>query len=105
MVMHGVSTCYYGSASCVTALLCHCRIATKTVRFLTEQKAEYPKGLMLESPFNNIYDAAFEHPFARIFRTLWWFDDLFLDTMQTYGIYLQSDEQSVYITYYRYHQV
>lgn len=50
---------------------------------------------MLESPFNNIYDAAMEHPFSVLFRYLWWFDNVFLEAMETYGIYLQTDEQWV----------
>ena len=69
------------------------RIATKAVRFLTEQQNEYPRALILESPFNNIFDAAVEHPFALVFRMFWWFDDVVLQAMHNHGIYLQSDEQ------------
>lgn len=63
------------------------------MRFLTEQQDQHPHGLILESPFNNIFDAALEHPFSVVFRLLWWFDDVFLETMHKFGIYLQSDEQ------------
>jgi len=72
-------------------------IATKAVRYLIEQENDYPQGLVLESPFTNIFEAALEHPFSIIFRKLWWFDDLFLETMHTYGIYLQSDDHICHI--------
>ncbi|XP_067942433.1 lysophosphatidylserine lipase ABHD12-like isoform X1 [Watersipora subatra] len=72
-------------------------IATKAVRFLTEQKEEYPRALILESPFNNVFEAALEHPFSKVVRLLWWFDDVFLEAMHSYGIYLQNDEHICHI--------
>ncbi|XP_067006951.2 lysophosphatidylserine lipase ABHD12 isoform X2 [Anabrus simplex] len=50
------------------------------------------KALILESPFNNLRDEIREHPFAKFFRRLPWFDTCFLDPVHANNLKFESDK-------------
>lgn len=51
-----------------------------------------PDGLVLEAPFNNLRDEVREHPFAKMFTVLPWFDYFFTTPMYENGLRFQSDQ-------------
>ncbi|KAL5287169.1 ABHD12B family protein [Megaselia abdita] len=57
-----------------------------------------PKGLILEAPFTNIKDEIREHPFAKPFKNLPWFDLTIANPMHTNSLRFESDK---YISQYR----
>ncbi|XP_063426262.1 lysophosphatidylserine lipase ABHD12-like [Mytilus trossulus] len=72
-------------------------ITTKLARLLCI-KNEDPDGVVLESPFNNIRDAAIRHPFTALFRFMPMFKEIFIDTIAENGIYFSSDENIAQVT-------
>lgn len=51
-----------------------------------------PKALVLESPFNNIRDEIREHPFAKLFKNLPWFDFTIAQPMYSNCLRFESDQ-------------
>ncbi|XP_060069068.1 lysophosphatidylserine lipase ABHD12-like [Ylistrum balloti] len=72
-------------------------VATLLVRQLcnTNQKLA---GLVLESPFNNLREAASQHPLSLPFRFLPWFERAFLDTAAQVNINFESDKHIAHVT-------
>lgn len=66
-------------------------ISTNLVKFLNG-KGEYIDGLILESPFNNLRDAALHHPLSLPFRFLPWFEWTFIESFKDAGIDFNTDE-------------
>lgn len=50
-----------------------------------------PRAAILESPFNNIRDEVREHPFAKLFRKLPWFNYTIADPMYANHLRFESD--------------
>ncbi|KAK2706904.1 hypothetical protein QYM36_014815, partial [Artemia franciscana] len=55
------------------------------------QASRCPKGLILESPFNNLRDEIRFHPFTYIYRYMPFFEYFFLDGMPSGGMSFTSD--------------
>ncbi|GFR95529.1 monoacylglycerol lipase ABHD12 [Elysia marginata] len=72
-------------------------VTTKLAKILCNE-GDLPAGIVLESPFNNMQDAATHHPFAKPFRMLPWFDWIFLKSLGDQGIYFKSDESILSVT-------
>ncbi|OWF53751.1 monoacylglycerol lipase ABHD12-like [Mizuhopecten yessoensis] len=72
-------------------------ITTKLAKMLCE-KGEEPVGVVLESPFTNIKEAASKHPFTAPFRMLPWFEAVFLDTIDQNNISFTSDKNIAHVT-------
>ncbi|XP_060069074.1 lysophosphatidylserine lipase ABHD12-like [Ylistrum balloti] len=72
-------------------------ITTKLAKMLCE-KDEEPLGVVLESPFTNIREAASKHPFTAPFRMLPWFEAVFLDTIDLNNISFTSDKNIAHVT-------
>ncbi|XP_033735747.1 lysophosphatidylserine lipase ABHD12-like [Pecten maximus] len=72
-------------------------ITTKLAKMLCE-KGEEPLGVVLESPFTNIREAASKHPFTAPFRMLPWFEAVFLDTIDQNNISFTSDKNIAHVT-------
>jgi len=68
------------------------RVGTKAVRYLNEKK-EYPAGLILEAPFNSIYDVARSNPLLKVVSRLWWYEGALQTTMELNNIYFKTDEK------------
>ncbi|XP_005105030.1 lysophosphatidylserine lipase ABHD12 [Aplysia californica] len=66
-------------------------ITTKLTKKLSDE-GDHPAGIVLESPFNNIQEAAFNHPFASPYRMLPWFEWIFVDGIGEHGIFFNSEE-------------
>ncbi|XP_046989448.1 lysophosphatidylserine lipase ABHD12 isoform X1 [Schistocerca americana] len=62
---------------------------------LLAQEGKSPSGLILESPFNNLRDEIKEHPFARLFNQLPWFDFFFIDPIEQNDLLFASDKHLV----------
>uniref|UniRef100_A0A914WQA8 Serine aminopeptidase S33 domain-containing protein n=1 Tax=Plectus sambesii TaxID=2011161 RepID=A0A914WQA8_9BILA len=69
-------------------------VATKAAMDVSEQ-GKPPVGLILESPFNNLRDVVFNHPFTLPFRWMPWFDRIFVHPMQSSGLDMRTDERIV----------
>ena len=65
-------------------------ITTKLAKRLASENDE-PYGIVLESPFTNIREAAAKHPFTFPYRSLPCFESVFLDSISVNNIYFQSD--------------
>lgn len=74
-------------------------VTTKLAKILCNED-DVPAGIVLESPFNNMRDAATYHPFSMPFRMLPWFDWVFLKSLGDQGIYFKSDESILSVTPY-----
>ncbi|RUS85938.1 hypothetical protein EGW08_006341 [Elysia chlorotica] len=72
-------------------------VTTKLAKILCNE-GDHPAGIVLESPFNNMIDAATHHPFSLPFRMLPWFDWIFLKSLGEQGIYFKSDESILSVT-------
>lgn len=72
-------------------------ITTKLAKMLCE-KGEEPLGVILESPFTNIREAASKHPFTAPFRMLPWFEAVFLDTIDQNNISFTTDKNIAHVT-------
>lgn len=72
-------------------------ISTKLAKKLCEED-DHPSGIVLESPFNNIKEAAFYHPFSMPFRFLPWFESIFVEGIGEQGVYFSSDENILSVT-------
>ncbi|CAL1528414.1 unnamed protein product [Lymnaea stagnalis] len=59
---------------------------------------DHPAGIVLESPFNNIHEAALHHPLALPYRMLPWFEWVFVDGIGEHGIYFDSEENILSVT-------
>ncbi|KAL8608302.1 hypothetical protein ACOMHN_042169 [Nucella lapillus] len=66
-------------------------ISTKLTKQLCEE-GDPPMGLILESPFNNIVDAAFEHPFAYVFSGIPGFKSFLRDGALEHNVRFNSDQ-------------
>ncbi|BFZ11819.1 hypothetical protein BsWGS_14858 [Bradybaena similaris] len=66
-------------------------VTTKLAKRLCDE-GDIPAGIILESPFNNIQEAATNHPLCLPYRMLPWFEWLFLDGIKEQGVYFRSDE-------------
>ncbi|XP_014219697.1 monoacylglycerol lipase ABHD12 isoform X2 [Copidosoma floridanum] len=55
-------------------------------------KGMSPAGLFLESPFNNLADEITEHPLARIFKHLPWFNWIIVQPLYENGLRFESDQ-------------
>ncbi|XP_046355788.2 lysophosphatidylserine lipase ABHD12-like isoform X1 [Haliotis rufescens] len=66
-------------------------ITTKLAKKLCELD-DHPPGIILEAPFNNIREAAANHPFAIPYRLLPWFTWVFVDGIKEHGIHFSTDE-------------
>ncbi|XP_041353376.1 lysophosphatidylserine lipase ABHD12-like [Gigantopelta aegis] len=72
-------------------------ITTKLAKKLCHE-GEPPLGVVLEAPFNNIREAAENHPFSFPYRLLPWFSWIFIDTIKENGIFFNSDENIEHVT-------
>ncbi|CAG2057129.1 unnamed protein product, partial [Timema podura] len=59
---------------------------------ILSQKGLHPTGLILEAPFNNMRDEIREHPLARVFRFLPWFDFCFADSVGENNLLFETDK-------------
>lgn len=66
-------------------------ITTKLAKRLCEEGVD-PHGVILESPFNNIRDAALSHPFAAPFQHIPFYKKLILDSVAQNNVFFTSDE-------------
>ncbi|KAF5296075.1 hypothetical protein FQA39_LY12697 [Lamprigera yunnana] len=64
-------------------------ISTHMVSLVEEMS---PKGLILESPFNNMRDEIGKHQFAKLFRSLPWFTYTVLDPVYENNLQFKTDE-------------
>ncbi|XP_036239803.1 protein ABHD12B [Molothrus ater] len=67
-------------------------IATNAARKLQEERGVQVDGVVLESPYTNIRDAAANIPVTKIFRQFPGFEYLILDSMARAGMFFPSDE-------------
>ncbi|KRZ88457.1 Monoacylglycerol lipase ABHD12 [Trichinella sp. T8] len=51
-----------------------------------------PLGLVLEAPFNNMFDAVKNHPFTSMYRWHPWFAEIFTYPLLKYNVHFKSDE-------------
>ncbi|CAG5129691.1 unnamed protein product [Candidula unifasciata] len=72
-------------------------VTTKLAKRLCDE-GDHPAGIILESPFNNIHEAAQNHPLGLPYRMLPWFEWVFLDGIKEHGIYFRSDENILSVT-------
>ncbi|XP_021346575.1 monoacylglycerol lipase ABHD12-like [Mizuhopecten yessoensis] len=72
-------------------------VATLLVRQLCDTSQKLA-GLVLESPFNNLREAACKHPLSKPFRFLPWFERAFLDTAAQVNINFESDKHITHVT-------
>ncbi|KAH9499535.1 Monoacylglycerol lipase abhd12 [Bulinus truncatus] len=66
-------------------------VTTKLAKTLCEE-GDHPAGIVLESPFNNIRDAAYHHPFSTPYRSLPYFDYVFVQPLRDHGLFFNSEE-------------
>lgn len=67
-------------------------VVSHTMALLERQNIHGPRLLVLESPFNNIRDEVREHPFARLFRSLPWFNYTIVDPLYENDLRFESDK-------------
>lgn len=67
-------------------------VSTHTLATLEREQIPGPKLLILESPFNNIREEVSEHPFAKLFRNLPWFNYTIVDPMFHNNLRFESDK-------------
>ncbi|XP_044728989.1 lysophosphatidylserine lipase ABHD12 [Chrysoperla carnea] len=67
-------------------------VSTHVLDILANEDGFEANGLILECPFNNLHDEIAEHPFARPFKDLPWFDYLVPDAMYGNGLRFESDK-------------
>uniref|UniRef100_A0A158R699 Hydrolase_4 domain-containing protein n=1 Tax=Syphacia muris TaxID=451379 RepID=A0A158R699_9BILA len=65
-------------------------VATTSAVVLEDLKYRL-SGVVLEAPFNNLRDVAYNHPFAKPFRWIPQFDNIFVKPMQSFGLKMSSD--------------
>lgn len=68
-------------------------IGTHLIAELQQMDIRMPRGVILESPFNNIKDEISEHPFARAFKYLPWFEFTIVNPMFQNQLSFDSDER------------
>jgi len=61
------------------------------------QEGNRPCGLVLESPFNNIFDEVRNHPMAWVWRKMPWFDWFFTDALADSDLGFVSDQRIAHI--------
>ncbi|KAK6997750.1 monoacylglycerol lipase ABHD12-like isoform X1 [Biomphalaria glabrata] len=66
-------------------------VTAKLAKLLCEEE-DHPAGIVLEAPFNNIRDAAFHHPFSAPYRSLPYFEYVFVDPLKEHGLFFNSEE-------------
>lgn len=66
-------------------------IGTHLMANLQGHSLRLPFGLVLESPFNNIKEEISQHPFARIYRSLPWFEFTIVNPMYENHLTFESD--------------
>jgi len=67
-------------------------IGTHLMAALQNHKARLPIGVILESPFNNIKEEISEHPFARLYKNLPWFEFTIVNPMYENQLTFESDK-------------
>lgn len=67
-------------------------IGTHLITELQQMDIRMPQGIILESPFNNIKDEIREHPFARAFKYLPWFEFTVVSPMFQNQLTFNSDD-------------
>ncbi|KAI9577649.1 lysophosphatidylserine lipase ABHD12 isoform X1 [Glossina fuscipes] len=67
-------------------------VATNMLSQLNYMNEKGPKGVILESPFTNIRDEIRQHPFARPFKHLPWFDLTIARPMYSNSLRFESDQ-------------
>ncbi|KAK7103558.1 lysophosphatidylserine lipase ABHD12-like [Littorina saxatilis] len=72
-------------------------ISTSLSRKLCDE-GDPPLGLILESPFNNIVDAAIQHPFAFPFANIPGFKSFLRDSAMEHNIHFSSDKSITRVT-------
>uniref|UniRef100_A0A0B7B861 AB hydrolase-1 domain-containing protein n=1 Tax=Arion vulgaris TaxID=1028688 RepID=A0A0B7B861_9EUPU len=72
-------------------------VTTKLAKRLCDE-GDQPAGIVLESPFNNIQEAAKNHPLGLPYRMLPWFEWIFVDGIREHGIFFSSDESILSVT-------
>ncbi|KAL5008307.1 hypothetical protein ScPMuIL_013888 [Solemya velum] len=72
-------------------------ITTKLAKQLCKT-GEGPAGIVLEAPFNNILEAAENHPLAIPFKFIPWFNWVFIDTIMENNIHFTNDESIKEVT-------
>lgn len=68
-------------------------IGTHLLNELQQMDIRKPRGIILESPFNNIKDEISEHPFARAYKYLPWFEFTIVNPMFQNQLTFDSDQQ------------
>lgn len=68
-------------------------VATHLMSDLKDSLIKQPRCMVLESPFNNIKDEVTEHPFARLYRHLPWFEFTILNPMYENQLAFDSDKK------------
>ncbi|XP_063701231.1 lysophosphatidylserine lipase ABHD12 isoform X2 [Culicoides brevitarsis] len=68
-------------------------IGTHLLTELQQMEIRKPRGIILESPFNNIKDEISEHPFARAYKYLPWFEFTIVNPMFQNQLTFDSDER------------
>lgn len=56
------------------------------------KNSKLPMGVILESPFNNIKEEITEHPFAKLYRNLPWFEFTIVNPMYENQLMFESDK-------------
>lgn len=67
-------------------------VLTHLMTIINKSNETLPKMVVLESPFNNIWDEVREHPLSRLFRHLPWFDVTVSHPMFQNNLRFQSDK-------------
>ena len=66
-------------------------VASHLVSLLCQEGAP-PAGLVLESPFNNIFDEVRNHPMSWVWRKMPWFDWFFTDSLAKVPDYFKNSD-------------
>uniref|UniRef100_A0A0N4Z950 Lysophosphatidylserine lipase ABHD12 n=1 Tax=Parastrongyloides trichosuri TaxID=131310 RepID=A0A0N4Z950_PARTI len=65
-------------------------VACNSMRKMSESGIP-PKGVILESPFNNLRDAMINHPFSKPFKWIPYIEQLVVGNLQSSGLVMASD--------------
>lgn len=66
-------------------------VGSHVASIIQESSLPKPKGVILESPFNNIGDEVKYHPLSTPFRQLPWFNYMFIEPMRQNNFRFESD--------------
>jgi abhydrolase domain-containing protein 12 len=72
-------------------------VASRAVAEMSDS-ARAPDGLVLESPFNNLRDVIFHHPFSALFRWLPLFEYFLVEPLIRTGLVMSSDKHVVRVS-------